>query len=81
MYFDASALVKLVVVEAGSDLAGELWDGCDAALTSRLSYPELCAALAAAHRDHDLDARGLRVALASWETAWASMRVVPATLT
>ncbi len=76
VYFDASALVKLVVDEAGSDLAGELWDECDAALTSRLSYPEVCAALAAAHRNHDLDARGVRGADASWKTVWASMRVV-----
>jgi hypothetical protein len=34
VYFDASALVK----EPGSGLAGDLWDGCDAALSSRLGY-------------------------------------------
>ena len=28
VYFDSSALVKLVVDEDGSDLAAELWDGC-----------------------------------------------------
>ena len=32
VYFDSSALVKLVVAEEGSDLAAELWDSCDAAL-------------------------------------------------
>ena len=31
VYFDGSALVKLVVDEPGTDLAVELWDGCDAA--------------------------------------------------
>lgn len=46
-YFDSSALVKLVVEEASSDLAAELWDGCDAALSSRLAYPEVRSALAA----------------------------------
>jgi predicted nucleic acid-binding protein len=54
VYFDSSALVKLVVDEDGSDLAAELWDGCDAALASRLAYPEVRAALAAACRNHDL---------------------------
>jgi hypothetical protein len=38
VYFDASALVKLLVEEPGSGLAGDLWDGCDAALSSRLGY-------------------------------------------
>ena len=59
VYFDSSVLVKLVVEEVGSDLAAELWDGCDAALSSRLAYPEVRAALAAAGRNHDLDAPGL----------------------
>lgn len=76
VYFDSSALVKLVVEESGSDLAGELWDGCDAALSSRLAYPEVCAALAAAGRNRDLDARGLAVALGAWEELWASTRPV-----
>ena len=47
VYFDSSALVKLVIGEAGTELAVELWDGCDAALASRLAYPEVRAALAA----------------------------------
>ena len=50
-YLDTSAAVKLVVEESGSDLVAELWDGCDAALTSRLAYPEVRAALAAAARE------------------------------
>ncbi len=57
VYFDSSALVKLVVEEAGSSLVAQLWDGCDAALASRLAYPEVRAALAAAARNHDLDRR------------------------
>ena len=80
VYFDSSALVKLVVDEAGSDLAGQLWDGCDAALTSRLAYPEVCAALAAAGRDHDIDAAGLLDATNSWEELWAAIRPVELTV-
>ena len=39
VYFDSSALVKLLVEEDGTGLASQLWDGCDAALSSRLAYP------------------------------------------
>ena len=37
VYFDASAFVKLLAEEPGSDLAAQLWDGCDAAVAARLS--------------------------------------------
>ena len=79
VYFDLSALVKLVVDEAGSDTAVELWDGCDAALSSRLAYPEVRAALGAAGRNHDLDEHALATALATWEEVWASTRPVELT--
>jgi hypothetical protein len=46
VYFDSSAFVKLLVEEDGSDLAATLWDGCDAAVSSRLAYPEVRAACA-----------------------------------
>ena len=48
VYFDSSAFVKLLVEEAGSELAAELWDGSDATVASRLAYPEVRAALAPA---------------------------------
>ncbi len=60
VYFDASAFVKLLVEAPGTELAVALWDGCDAAVSSRLAYPEVRAALAAAHQNHDLDRDGLR---------------------
>lgn len=50
VYFDASAFVKLVVHEPGSELAVELWPTCEVAVSSRLAYPEVRAALAAARR-------------------------------
>jgi hypothetical protein len=77
--FDSSALVKLVVEEAGSDLAAELWDGSDAAVASRLAYPEVRAALAASARNHDLDEDGLRAAETAWEEYWAAIRPVELT--
>jgi uncharacterized protein len=76
VYFDASAFVKLVVEEDGSDLAARLWDGCDAALSSRLAYPEVCAALAAARRNRQLNQRDLASAQRSWDGFWAATRAV-----
>ncbi len=78
-YFDSSALVKLVVEEAGSELAAELWDGCDAPLSSRLAYPEVRAALSAAGRNHDLDEQDLASSERAWERFWAAIRPVELT--
>lgn len=79
VYFDSSAFVKLVVEEQGSDLVAQLWDGADAALSSRLAYPEVRAALAAAGRNHDLDDVGLQAAEEAWEEFWAATRPVELT--
>lgn len=79
VYFDSSAFVKLVVEEEGTDLAAALWDGCDAAVSSRLAHPEVCAALAAAERGHRLEVPERRRAEALWEDYWAATRVVELT--
>ncbi|WP_028279372.1 type II toxin-antitoxin system VapC family toxin [Arthrobacter sp. H5] len=50
VYFDTSALIKLVFEEPGSDLAAELWDRAGSIVSSQLIYPEARAAVAAAHR-------------------------------
>lgn len=76
VYFDSSAFVKLVIEEEGSDVAGALWDGCDAAVSSRLAYPEVRSALAAAVRADRLDVDGERRAVAAWEDFWAATRPV-----
>lgn len=80
VYFDSSALVKLVLDEPGSDLAATLWNACDAALSSRLAYPEVCAAIAAAGRNHDLTKSQATAAAAAWEECWAWMRPVEMTV-
>jgi predicted nucleic acid-binding protein len=79
VYFDASALVKLVVDEDGSELAATLWDRCDAAVASRLAYAEVCAALAASRRNHDLTNRHLDQALAAFDGYWTAVRPVELT--
>ncbi|MDQ3344107.1 MAG: type II toxin-antitoxin system VapC family toxin [Actinomycetota bacterium] len=76
VYFDSSALVKLVVDEDGSDTAAALWDGCDAAVSSRLAYPEVRAALAAAGRAHRLGDTERIQAEEMWQEFWAALRVV-----
>src|SRR4051794_9758710 len=76
VYFDSSAFVKLLVEEDGSDLAAALWDGCDAVAASRLAYPEVRAALAAAGRVHRLDPAGQRQAEIAWEDYWSGVRRV-----
>ena len=79
VYVDASAFVKLLVEEPGTELAVALWDGCDAAVSSRLAYPEVRAALAGAHRKRDLDRNGLAQAEESWEEFWGATRPVELT--
>ena len=81
VYFDSSAFVKLVVEEDGSDLAADLWDGCDAAVSSRLAYPEVRAALAAAGRARRLDPAEQARAEATWEEFWPTVRTVELTET
>ena len=81
IYFDSSALVKLLAEEAGSDLVVELWDGCDAALASRLAYPEVRATLAAAARSHDITEAELDAAERDWNGYWAAVRPVELTAT
>ncbi len=67
------------VDEDGRDLAAVLWDGCDAAVPSRLAYPEVRAALAAAGRAQHLDVADQGRAEAAWEEYWAATRAVELT--
>jgi prevent-host-death family protein len=44
VYFDTSALIKLIFDETGSELAVELWDRAQLLVSSQLVYPEARAA-------------------------------------
>jgi AcrR family transcriptional regulator/predicted nucleic acid-binding protein len=79
VYFDSSAFVKLLAEEAGSELAAQLWDGCDAAVASRLAYSEVRAALAAAVGNRDLDEADLDEIEQAWDSYWAATRPVELT--
>lgn len=76
VYFDASALVKLFVEEPGNALAFDLWNGCDAAVASRLAHPEVCAALESAHRSRAITARQRDEARAGWDEYWPAVRAI-----
>ena len=63
-YFDTSALVPLLIAEAGTEVAGAAWDDAVRVVSVRLVYAEARAALAqavrvgritAAHHDRALD--------------------------
>ena len=79
VYFDSSAFVKLLIEEDGSGLAAELWDGGDTAVSSRLAYPEVRAALSAAERAHRLTVASRVRAEVMWEDYWAATRPVELT--
>jgi predicted nucleic acid-binding protein len=76
VYFDTSALVPLLVVEAGSRAARELWDRASRVVSIRLLYPEARAALAQAQRNGRLTARQLRSAVRGLEDHYEQLDLV-----
>jgi uncharacterized protein len=68
-------LIKLIVVEDGSDVAAELWDSYPAAC-GVLAYPEARAALAAARRAKRLTARAHARAVAALDALTAELVIV-----
>jgi predicted nucleic acid-binding protein len=79
VYFDSSALVKLVVEERGSELAARLWNECDAAVSCRLARVEVSAALAASARNGVLGPAELLGSQHQWQRYWAYVRPVELT--
>jgi predicted nucleic acid-binding protein len=78
-YFETSAIIKLVMIEEGSDRADVLWDSSDMLVTSRLSYAEARAALAAARRSGRLSSRGLEQAKGGIEERFEELDQVEVT--
>jgi len=73
LYFDTSALIKLVLPEEGSALALELWNGDIRAAASVLVHPEGRAALAAAERSNRLTGRRHREAVKNFDRAYEEL--------
>jgi predicted nucleic acid-binding protein len=75
VYFDTSALIKLIVAEDGSELAAELWADHRAACNV-LGYAEARAALAAATRAKRLTGQAHRRAVAALDALHAELLVI-----
>lgn len=75
-YFDTSAVVPLVITEAGSNRAAVLWDGAERAVSVRLVYPEGRAALAQAERLGRLTVRQFRAAARAFEARYLELDLV-----
>ena len=74
VYFDSSALVKLLVLgEQDSDVAIELFRAADRRATSVIAYAECRAAVAAAFRSKRLKASDARKAVAALDDVWPAM--------
>jgi len=69
-YFETSALVKLLIAEPETPDVEVLWDETAGLVTSRLTYPECRAALAAAAKAGRLTRSALRTAKAELERRW-----------
>lgn len=70
---DSSAIVKLVLVEEGSQLARLVWEDADAVQATRLARVEAAAAVAAARRARRIRRTGEARAHAELESAWQSV--------
>jgi predicted nucleic acid-binding protein len=75
-YFDTSALLKLVIAEAGADKARLLWEQSSEIVVSRLAWPEALAALAAARRGRRLTDEGYAAAGGVFRECFARCTVI-----
>lgn len=64
VYFDTSAIIKLLIDEPGTPVVQKLWTSADRRVTCALTLVEARAALAAARRANRLSAAGLKRARA-----------------
>lgn len=78
-YFDTSALIPLIVEEAGSGPASRVWDEAERVVTVRVAYPEGRAALARARRLGRVTQRRYRSARDNFEDLWAQLDRVEVT--
>lgn len=75
-YFDTSAIVPLLVDEAGTRVAGELWDSAGRIVTARLALVEARAALAQATRLRRITAPQRRSAVRALDSLFGQVDLV-----
>lgn len=77
-YFDTSALVKLLIDEAGSEIAEQAWFAADVRVCCSIGITEAAAAIARAWRSRRIDEAMTRVLLDDLAEQWRSVaRVRP----
>lgn len=76
VYFDTSALVPLIIREAGTAACREIWQLADRVVSSRLLYVEVAAALAQALGMGRLTGSEHAASLTSLDQLWSAMDVV-----
>jgi uncharacterized protein len=76
VYFDSSALVKLLIREQGSVWCEGVWEDAEAPFTNSVAYVEVRAALAAAARARRIKPRELESAKSRFETVWSEIGVL-----
>lgn len=75
-YFDTSALMKLFLLEPGTDTVRELWDGASARATSVATYPEARSALASAVRSGRMESQHDEAAVTELDLRYAAMNLI-----
>jgi predicted nucleic acid-binding protein len=77
LYLDTSALVKLIVKEAGADVATGWFEGAGLVASSVVTYPESCAALERNDRRRGKDSSRLGTWLVDLDGYWQDVMRIP----
>lgn len=78
VYYDSSALVKLLVDEPGSQWTRDCWKELPGHCSSRLAYVETRAALARAKSANRLSVLAYRQLIGDFESLWRRLELVEA---
>ncbi len=76
LYLDTSSLLKLVVLESGTEEVQSRLEGADVVATSIIAYPEAHAALARRHREGALTRAEFRTVLERFRDSWVHFLAV-----
>ncbi len=76
-YFDASALVKLLIEEPGSITAEQAWYAADARICCSVGMAEVAAAVGRAMRMGRIDSGTAHGILTDLETVWSAVTRMP----
>ncbi len=79
LYCDTSALVKLYLYEAGSDLMLQKANAAEIIASCRVSWAEAHAAFARRCRETPVDSVNIGLALAQFKTKWQDLAILEVT--